>query len=53
MEIPEAYPAEDFATATSGICDVEIIDDCDHFYRNKEDVVTRIVKSWITKTIMV
>ena len=53
MEIPEAYPAEDFAAATSGICDVEIIDDCDHFYRNKEDVVTRIVKSWITKTIMV
>ena len=53
MEIPEGYPAEDFAAATSGICDVEIIDDCDHFYRNKEDVVTRIVKSWITKTIMV
>ena len=53
MEIPEAYPAEDFAAATSGICDVELIDDCDHFYRNKEDVVTRIVKSWITKTIMV
>ena len=53
MEIPEAYPAEDFAAATSGICDVEIIDDCDHFYRNKEAVVTRIVRSWILKTLMV
>jgi len=53
MEIPEAYPAEDFAAATAGICDVEIIDDCDHFYRNKEAVVTRIVRSWITKTLMV
>ena len=53
LEIPEAYPAEDFAAASSGKCDVEIIENCDHFYRNKEDEVKQIVSSWITKTLMV
>ena len=53
LEIPEAYPAEDFAAASSGKCDVEIIKNCDHFYRNKEDEVKQIVSRWIANTQIV
>ena len=51
-EIPEAYPAEDFAVASSGDCDVEIVKNCDHFYKNKENEIKQIVKNWITKILL-
>ena len=51
LEIPEAYPAEDFAAASSGKCDVQIIKNCDYFFRNKEDEVKHIVRNWIIKTL--
>ncbi len=51
-EIPEAYPAEDFAVASSGECDVEIVKNCDHFYKNKENEIKQIVKNWITKILL-
>ena len=52
LEIPEAYPAEAFAAASSGKCDVEIIKNCDHFYKNKEHEVTEIVSKWLAKNII-
>ncbi|MES2185687.1 MAG: alpha/beta hydrolase [Pseudomonadota bacterium] len=42
------YPAEDFAARTGGHTDVEIVPDCDHFYRRKEDVVGGIVTAWLS-----
>ena len=52
LEIPEAYPAEAFAASSSGKCDVEIIKNCDHFYKNKENEVTEIVSKWLVKNII-
>ena len=52
LEIPEAYPAETFAAASSGKCDVEFIKNCFHFYKNKENEVTEIVSKWLVKNIL-
>ena len=51
-EIPEAYPAEDFAAASTGKCDVEIIKNCDHFYRGREDAVINLVHNWMIKNLL-
>jgi pimeloyl-ACP methyl ester carboxylesterase len=51
QEIREAYPAEDFAANCSGSCDVKILEDCDHFYRGKEDVVTEQVCNWLSENL--
>jgi len=51
QEIREAYPAEDFAANCSGNCDVEILKECDHFYRGKEDVVTEQVCNWLSRNL--
>jgi len=44
------YPAEDFQKKVSGPCDVEIIEDCDHFYVGREDETAKVVTSWLAKT---
>ncbi|MEK9661223.1 MAG: alpha/beta fold hydrolase [Alphaproteobacteria bacterium] len=45
----DAYPAERFAAASGGPCDVEIVPDCDHYYVGREDEITRRVVAWLGK----
>jgi pimeloyl-ACP methyl ester carboxylesterase len=52
QEPREAYPAEDFRERTGGSCTVEIVPGCDHFYNEQEDVITRIVSSWLRGTLL-
>ncbi len=45
------YPAEEFQRAAGGPCQVEIVQDCDHFYNGCEDTVCNIVSSWLVRTL--
>jgi pimeloyl-ACP methyl ester carboxylesterase len=45
----ELYPAEDFAGRAGGPCAVEIVSDCDHFYRGREAAVAGAVCGWLTR----
>lgn len=47
----DRYPAEEFAAACSGPCEVNIVANCDHFYSGREDHVAEIVSSWLAKTL--
>lgn len=49
QELVEAYPAEKFAAASGGPCDVEIVPDCDHYYVGREEEITRRVVAWLGK----
>ncbi len=48
-----SYPAEAFRDRCGGRCDVDIIPDCDHFYRGREDAVISRVTRWLRTTIPV
>ena len=50
-ENPDTYPAEAFAARSTGKCDVEIVPNCDHFYRGREDTVTALVAKWLGRTL--
>jgi len=52
QELRDAYPAEDFAAASGGPCDVEIVENCDHYYNNREDVITDLVTGWLKQTLL-
>jgi pimeloyl-ACP methyl ester carboxylesterase len=41
------YPAEEFSARTRVPCTVEVVGDCDHFYRGREDEVARLVVGWL------
>jgi pimeloyl-ACP methyl ester carboxylesterase len=41
------YPAEEFAERSGGPCDVTIVPQCDHFYRNQETTIQGIVTKWL------
>ncbi|HMH18355.1 MAG TPA: alpha/beta hydrolase [Burkholderiales bacterium] len=45
------YPAEDFKARAGGPCTVEIVPDCDHFYKEREAAVQDLVSSWLTRTL--
>ena len=47
----ELYPAEAFARASGGPCSVEIVRDCDHFYKGREAAVADIVCGWLARTL--
>jgi pimeloyl-ACP methyl ester carboxylesterase len=47
----ELYPAEAFADLSGGPCNVEIVSDCEHFYRGREDAVSTIVCSWLANAL--
>ena len=47
QESADNYPAEAFQARSGGPCDVDIIPDCDHFYRGREDAVIQRVTSWL------
>ncbi|MGB0630628.1 MAG: alpha/beta hydrolase [Alphaproteobacteria bacterium] len=51
QEMRDAYPAEEFAAASAGPCDVEIVSDCDHFYKGREGAIIDLVKAWLKKTL--
>ncbi len=50
QESAETYPAEAFQKRAAGPCDVDIIPNCDHFYRGREDAVIERVTTWLRKT---
>jgi pimeloyl-ACP methyl ester carboxylesterase len=45
----ELYPAEAFAGRSGGPCTVEIVPDCDHFYRGREAAVAEAVCGWLAR----
>jgi pimeloyl-ACP methyl ester carboxylesterase len=47
----ELYPAEEFAKRSGGPCSVEIVPDCDHFYRGREGAVTEAVCGWLDRVL--
>lgn len=51
QEPSEMYPAEAFAAATKGSSGFGNIPDCDHFYTNRFEEVTRRVTGWLNATI--
>ena len=51
QEIRESYPAEDFAAASAGPCDVEIVENCDHYYNGREDAIADLVAGWLGRTL--
>jgi len=48
-EVPSQYPAEEFKAAAAGRCDIEIIPDCDHYYRGSDEPVSNAVVNWLKK----
>jgi len=49
QEDRDSYPAEAFRDRAGGPVDVDIIPDCDHFYRGREDAVIERVTAWLRK----
>jgi pimeloyl-ACP methyl ester carboxylesterase len=47
QEIPAAYPAEDYAAKAGGPVDVEIVENCDHYYKGREDEIIKLVVAWL------
>ncbi len=47
----DRYPAEEFAAACGGPCEVNIVENCDHFYNDREAHVAGIVSAWLAKTL--
>lgn len=50
-EPADIYPAERFRDSCTGSCDVEIIEDCDHFYHGREKFVGSVVADWLNRRI--
>jgi pimeloyl-ACP methyl ester carboxylesterase len=48
QESPATIPAEDFKRSAGGRCDVEVIQNCDHFYNRCEAAVCNVVGAWLT-----
>jgi pimeloyl-ACP methyl ester carboxylesterase len=51
QEDPDAYPAEKFRARAGGVCDVEIVPECDHFYVGREAAVSDLVAGWLARTL--
>ena len=47
----ELYPAEEFRRRCGGPCAVEIVPQCDHFYRGREMMVADLVCGWLRNTL--
>ena len=52
QEIRDSYPAEDFAAASAGPCEVEIVENCDHYYNDREDAIADLVAGWLKKALI-
>jgi pimeloyl-ACP methyl ester carboxylesterase len=51
QEPMENYPAERFKENCAGPCDVVIVPNCDHFYVDVEDRVSKIVTEWLRNKV--
>lgn len=51
QEVADIYPAEEFQAATKGTCDIEIVEDCNHYYQGRFDQVSDLVSRWLSKSI--
>ena len=52
QELRTSYPAEDFAAGSTGPCDVVIVENCDHFYKDREDAIIDLVGPWLKETLL-
>ena len=50
-ETRDLYPAEEFQRRCAGACDVEIVAQCDHFYRGREAAVADLVCRWLSNAL--
>lgn len=50
-ENPDNYPAERFKERSGGPCDVEIVENCNHFYVGREAAVSELVSGWLAKRL--
>jgi len=50
-EPEEVYPAYDFQSRAGGPCEVAIVEDCDHFYRGREEAVAHVVVDWMARVL--
>ncbi len=50
-EPPDLYPGEAFGAACAGPCDLDVIENCDHFYVGREDAVAERVADWLAKIL--
>ncbi|MFN2645557.1 MAG: alpha/beta hydrolase [Burkholderiales bacterium] len=50
-EPSELYPAEEFRRRCRGPCTVEIVPQCDHFYRGREALVAETVCRWLRHSL--
>jgi pimeloyl-ACP methyl ester carboxylesterase len=46
-ESRDLYPAEAFAERCGAPCEVQVVPDCDHFYRGREEEIARRVTWWL------
>jgi pimeloyl-ACP methyl ester carboxylesterase len=51
QESAENYPAEAFQARAGGVCEVQVIPDCDHFYNGQEAAVIERVAGWLGRTL--
>jgi len=51
QESRENYPAEEFKARAGGLCDVEVVAACDHFYNGRETVIQDLVSSWLARAL--
>jgi pimeloyl-ACP methyl ester carboxylesterase len=51
QEPRDLYPAEEFRRRCAGPCAVEIVPQCDHFYRGREAAVADLVCRWLRNTL--
>lgn len=47
----DRYPAEEFQAACDGPYEVNIVQNCNHFYNDREDHVAGIVRDWLATTL--
>jgi pimeloyl-ACP methyl ester carboxylesterase len=47
----DRYPAEEFQAVCGGPCEVNIVQNCDHFYNDREETVAAIVSEWLAKAL--
>ena len=50
-ESPETYPAERFKERAGGLCYVEIVPNCNHFYVGREATICELVSGWLVRTL--
>ncbi len=51
QEAAQQYPAEEFQTRAGGPCDVEVVANCDHFYRGREATIADLVSGWLRRSL--